>query len=271
MNAKDFFDQHPIFRYETFKSFMKKNGTAREASIRQLLSYYHQKGKIIHIRRFLYGVAPLRSQQWIDPYLIAANATQDAVLAYHTALEIHNLAYTSFDELVYLTVTPGRGFSFQSQNYRPICHSKILINKKQTMFGVEIIEHEGMDIKVTTLERTIVDVLDRPDLAGGWEEVIRSLDHIVTFDAQKLIDYVLLLNKASLVAKIGYFLEQFPKHLSVAKEYLDQLLPYIPKNPYYMEPSLKGKGQGEYIAKWQLIVPNYIIKRAWEEPHVDEF
>lgn len=31
-----------------------------------------------------------------------------------------------------------------------------------------------MELRVASLERTLVDVLDRPDLAGSWEEVWRS-------------------------------------------------------------------------------------------------
>lgn len=271
LTPKDFFERHPVFRYEAFKSFMQERGVHREASIRQLLRYYHHKGKLIHIRRLLYAVTPMLTQGGIDSYLVAASATQDAILGYHTALEIHNLAYTHFNELVYLTETPGYGFDFQHQHYRPICHSKILINTHQTQHDVVIIERQGIKIKVTDLERTVVDVLDRPDLSGGLEEVIRSLDHLVNFNAQKIIDYALLLNKASLAAKVGYFLEQLPKHLAVSEEILNLLLPHIPKNPYYIESSQKGEGKGEYIAKWKLIVPTYIIKRAWEEPHVDEF
>lgn len=270
-NPKDFFDRNPVFRYETFKSFMQERGVQREASIRQLLGYYHHKGKIIHVRRLLYAVTPSPTQPGIDSYLIAANATQDAILGYHTALEIHNLAYTHFDELVYLTEIPGRGFTFQNQHYRPICQPKILINKKQTGYGIATIERNGITVKVTDLERTVVDVLDRPDLSGGWEEVIRSLDHLVNFNAQKIIDYALLLNKASVAAKVGYFLEQLPKHLAVSAEKLNLLLPHIPKNPYYIDTNQKGKGKGEYIAKWKLIIPSYIIKRAWEEPGLDKF
>ena len=44
-----------------------------------------------------------------------------------------------------------------------------------------------MTIKITSLERSIVDILDRPDLGGGWEEVWRSLDNVTLFDVNKII------------------------------------------------------------------------------------
>ncbi|MBS0357984.1 MAG: transcriptional regulator [Proteobacteria bacterium] len=270
MNAINFLNNHPVFRYETFKEFMQRQGTTREASVRRLLNYYHRTGKIARVRRLLYVVTPeTQRDQWHDPYLIASQATQEAILAYHTALEIHGLAYSTFEELTYLTNLPSHGFIFENQHYRPICQSKILIKKNQILHGIETLQRGNIAIRVTSLERTLVDVLDRPDLSGGWEEVMRSLDHLVTFDIQKIIDYVLLLNKAGLISKVGYFLEQLPKHLAVDTKYIDILLPRIPKQPYYMDASQKTKSKNRYIAKWKLIVSEYIADRKWEEPHAD--
>lgn len=267
MSVKNFFNQHPVFRYEEFSDFMEENGTKHANSIYRLLGYYHKQGKIVSIRRLLYAVNSdtIMDKREIDPYLIASKATHNAVLAYHTALEIHNLAYTNFNEFTYLTMTPGRGFAFQNKHYRPASHPKILVTQQKELFGVDTIKRQGIDIKVTSLERTLVDILDRPDLSGGWEEIIRSLDHIVVFDAKKVIDYVVLLNKSSIAAKVGYFFEQFPKHLQLNKKYLNQVLELIPKKSCYLETAKKRKGQGIYIKKWQLIVPKYIAQQQWEE------
>jgi predicted transcriptional regulator of viral defense system len=108
MKIKYFFNNHPVFRYEEFRAFMKNNGANKDSSIRQVLSYYHKQGKINSIQRLLYAVNPdtVLDEQEIDPYLIAAKATQSAILAYHTALEIHNIAYTTFEELTYLEPVP---------------------------------------------------------------------------------------------------------------------------------------------------------------------
>lgn len=62
---------------------MIAQGTARSQSLRQQLSYHHKAGHLIHIRKFLYAVKPMISQEhWIDPYLIASRATADAIIAY---------------------------------------------------------------------------------------------------------------------------------------------------------------------------------------------
>ncbi len=48
-----------------------------------------------------------------DPYLIAAKMTDDAVLAYHTALEFYGKAYSVFKQYQYLTCRVGRHYYVQ--------------------------------------------------------------------------------------------------------------------------------------------------------------
>ena len=45
-----------------------------------------------------------------------------------------------------------------------------------------------------------MDVLDRPDLAGGWEEVWRSLESVEFFDIDQVVRYSLLLENATTCA-----------------------------------------------------------------------
>ncbi len=271
MKLKPFFEAHPVFRYEEFAAYMRSHGITRPASCRQQLSYHHKAGNLIHIRKFLYAVKPVSMKEedyWIDPYLIAAKASSNGILAYHTALELLGLAYASFDEMTFLVDSPSHVFSYAGQRFRPVIFPKALLNQHSSEFGVETIKRQGIEIKLTGVERTIVDVLDRPDLGGGWEEVWRSLDNVIQIDVDKLIEYTLLLNNATVVSKVGYFLEQRPPHLMVDQAYIQRLLPYIPKQPLYMNRNRREKGK--YVEKWKLIVPFEIIERQWEEPYVED-
>ena len=104
MKLKLFFETHPIFSYEEFLAFMSADGVSRPSSWRQQLSYHQKAGHLIHIRKRLYAVKPMVSkEQWVDPYLIASRATVDAIIAYHTALELHGIAYTTFWNCPYQT------------------------------------------------------------------------------------------------------------------------------------------------------------------------
>ena len=268
MKLKQFFEMYPVFRYEEFASFMAKQGSAQPNTCRKLLSYHQKAGHLINIRKFLYAVKPMLNQEaWIDPYLIAAKAAPDSILGYHTALELHGIAYTTFNEFTYLTNRKRPAFTFESQGFRAITQPKSLIVSAQTNFGIDVIIRSGIKIKLTCLERSIVDILDRPDLGGGWEEIWRSFDYITQLNLDRVVDYVLYLQNATTVAKLGYFLEQRPEHLSVDKKYIEKLRVNIPKQPHYMDRNRKG--EGKYIEKWKLIVPLEIINRTWEEPGAD--
>ncbi|MBA3662254.1 MAG: hypothetical protein H0W64_11020 [Gammaproteobacteria bacterium] len=76
----------------------------------------------------------------------------------------------------------------------------------------------------------------------------------------------MLLKNATTIAKTGFFLEQRPSHFAVDENQLKKLVPYIPKQPHYMNRDQQGKGK--LFEKWQLIVPLAIVNRTWEEPDV---
>lgn len=268
MKVRQFFETHPVFRYEEFASFMTSQGTNRPESCRQQLGYHQKAGHLVRIRKFLYAVKPMFSQEpWIDPFLIASKASTDSILAYHSALELHGVAYTTFSEFTYLTRRQKQAFAYEGQRFRAILQPKPLIDGERTDYGVDTMVRGGMTIKLTGLERCVVDVLDRPDLGGGWEEIWRSLEYVTQLDLDKIINYVLLLNNSTTAAKVGYFLEQRPTHLAIDQKYIQQLLSLIPKQPHYMDRSRQG--EGKYIEKWQLIVPLEIINKTWEEPDAE--
>lgn len=268
MTIKSFFEEHPVFHYDEFATYMIATGVSRPESWRQQLSYHQKAGHLIHIRRFLYAVKPMFSQeQWVDPYLIASRVTADATIAYHTALELHGVAYTTFNEFTFLTTRRVLPFTYEGQRFRSIIQPKALMDQAMMEFGVDVIQRSGLTIKLTNLERTIVDVLDRPDLGGGWEEIWRSLDNITRLKVDQLVDYALSLQNATTIAKVGFFLEQRPTHFSLDEKHVERLLLYVSKQPHYM--NRDRQGEGKYIEKWQLIVPLEILNRTWEEPDVE--
>ena len=72
---------------------------------------------------------------------------------------------------------------------------------------------------MTTLERTLVDVLDMPRHGGGWEEIWHSLESVEFFDVDAVTDYALKLGSAVTVAKVGFFLEQHREELMLEESH----------------------------------------------------
>ena len=118
-----------------------------------------------------------------------------------------------------------------------------------------------MDIQVTSQARTLVDVLDRPEWAGGWEEVWRSLEGIRLLDLRAVLAYLERLDNATTAALVGFFLEQHQEALGLDAAELASLEPMRPKSKHYL-----SRTEGGRLAKrWNLIVPERLWRRAWEE------
>jgi len=70
-------------------------------------------------------------------------------------------------------------------------------------WGLETMDRHGQDVHVTSRERTFVDVLDRPDLGGGWEEVWRSLESLRLLVLDEVLTYLSFLDNATTAAPGG--------------------------------------------------------------------
>jgi predicted transcriptional regulator of viral defense system len=235
-----------------------------------LARYYRQKGRLLSIRRGLYAVVPegVDAKTFrVDPFLVTARLTPDAVLAYHTALDFHGKAYSTFNEFYALSKQKARAFRFQSQSFRVVNFPVALVRDHAEEFSVQQIERAGLTVRVTPLERTFVDVLHRPDLAGGWEEVWRSLESIEFLDVEKVVHYAKLLRSSRVCAAVGFYLEQHRETLMIEDASLDPLRKQRPKAPQYLDPG--ARRGGKLVSGWNLLVPTQVLERSWEEPRAD--
>ena len=115
---------------------------------------------------------------------------------------------------------------------------------------------------MATLERTLVDVLDVPSNAGGWEEVWRSLEMVEFFDLDAVAAYAVKLGSALTAARVGFFLEQHREALMVEDKHLEPLRRLRPRQPRYLDARRKP---GKLVAAWNLIVPDDVLGRTWAE------
>jgi len=265
MSPSDFFATHPVFTYEEFAVFLDRE-KPRSAKTRQALLAYHQKrGRIVGVRRGLYAVVPLGVDPNtcpVDAYLLAGKITEDAVLGYHTALELHGKAYSVFQEFRFLTGRATRPLTFRSYRFQPVRFPASLVATRKQEFAVQEMDRSGIAVRVTTLERTLVDVVDRPDLGGGWEEIWRSLEMVEYFNLEQVVNYALLLDNSTTVAKVGFFLEQHKDRLMVEERHLTPLRARKPRKPHYLE---RGREGGRLVSAWNLVVPAPLLERSWAE------
>jgi predicted transcriptional regulator of viral defense system len=266
VKLSEFLAQHAVFTVDEIDRFLSTRGSGKTNTRKSLLTYYRKQQRIIPVRRGLYATVPLGGDSkltLVDPYLLAAKMTKDAVLAYHTALEFHGKAYSVHAKFHYLSKNKSLPLTFQNHEFRcaPIPHS--LKSKGKEMFGVNRHKRLGVEIRVTNLERTFVDVLDRPDLSGSWEEIWRSLESVEFFDLDQVIEYVLILENATTAAKVGFYLDQHRESLMVNDDYLNRLQNLRPQKTHYL---LRSKRKDcRWVKEWNLMIPNEILNKSWEE------
>jgi predicted transcriptional regulator of viral defense system len=231
-----------------------------------LLAYYVAAGRVARVRRGLYYVVPVGSDPRTfppDPFLLAGKMAPDCVLAYHTALQFHGKAYSVRRQFTYLTRSRPRPVRFREYEFRAVGHPKALKAARKENFGVADTERSGLRIRITGLERTLVDVLDRPQLSGSWEEIWRSLESIEFVDIDQVVEYTLMLRNATTAAKVGFFLEQHRTPLMLEDSHLKALRKARPRKPHYLERTRRTPGR--LVSEWNLVVPQSILDRAWEE------
>lgn len=265
MRVEEFLRAHPVFTSDEFAQFLCARGSLNESTHNSLLHHHLRQGRVVRVRRGLYATLPPGTSPEAfspDPFLVAAKFAPDAVLGYHTALEFHGRAYSVHTRYTFLTATAVRELTYRDVTFRPVLFPKALRAQREERYAVNEVDRGGVTVRVTSLERTLVDVLDRPDLAGGWEEAWRSLESVEFFDLAVVVKYALLLDNATTAAKVGFYLEQHRESLMADEGHLRALRARRPKEPHYAQRAHAGANR--FLPEWNLVVPVEVIDRSWE-------
>ena len=261
-----FFRQHPVFTGDELAVHLARIGSNGVRTQEKVLAYHAKAGRLCRVRQGLYAVVPLGvdgDTYPVDPYQVGAKLTPDAVLSHHTALEFHGRAYSVWHHFTYSAERPVETLTFRDQVFRGARFPRALVRSGEEYHGVLTMERFDMPLRVTSLERTLVDVLDRPDLAGGWEEVWRSLEAVEFFDLDQVVQYALLLGNATTVAKVGFFLDCNREPLMVEEQHLKALRDCRPRQPHYLDRGRRD--HGKLVAEWNLVVPAEVLTQSWAD------
>ncbi len=262
----DYFATHPMFRFEDFASAHREGDARKPTASKAVLQQHVRAGHLLHVRRGLYAVVPRGASAeslQLDAFLLASRLAPDAVIAYHGALQLHGRAHSLSRRVTYLTCTRPKPFEFRGTEFVPVPVPPTLRRLPDLGGGFVEVSRNGLPVRVTTLERTLVDVLDTPRHGGGWEEIWRSLESVEFFNVDAVTDYALKLGSAVTVAKVGFFLEQHREELMLEESHLKRLQEHVPSQPMYLE---RGKREsGKLLTRWNLVVPERVVNRTWAE------
>jgi predicted transcriptional regulator of viral defense system len=261
-----FLSSHPVFRLEELRDYRSASRASSDRSVESLLQYYQRTGRIESIRQGVYAVVPkgsASSQGVADPFLVAGRCVPDAVIVNHSALEFHGLAYSQFRTYTFQTHFTARRFDYQGSSFVPVSPAGALKRTGNEVMETTTGERYGLTVTVSSIERSLVDVINAPRWSGSWEEIWRSLGSIDYVDPGRIVTYLRVLSNATTAARVGWFLDSHREQFMLDQEHLQEIHEMQPSKPVYLDRAHSGPTR--FVREWNLVVPVYIAEESWEE------
>jgi len=205
-----------------------------------------QSGRIAKIRQGLYAlINPATGLIYADKFMLGSNINNGAYIAYHGALEFHGYANQVFNNVFVSTNERFYGFEYGGITYD--CVTGMIEDGVMTVKST-------CNIRITDLERTIVDCIDNIERAGGAEELLAALSFIKKLDCEKLLIYLAAYDKKNLWQKAGYLMEKLNSTLKLHEAFFITCKTSIGKRTVYF------LNDGSYGAvahnkTWNIIAP----------------
>jgi predicted transcriptional regulator of viral defense system len=245
-NVKDYLEH--IHKLQIFNKDNIVQFTGSENSAKELLRRYKKSGLITQIRRNRYAANDLANKTIaVSKYEIGSNLTPTSYLAYHAAIEYHGLATQIFNTIYVATEQRFADFDFEGTSF-VCCRSKMLT-------GVENQKFDSL-IRVTNIERTIIDCIDNIGLSGGLEELILALVLIPFVKEDLLVEYLNLYNKHILYQKAGFILSSFQKELNLSDNFFIECKSKTGKNIARLT---NTSDDTKFSNEWKLYAPANIL------------
>ena len=263
LDNQQIFARHPILTLGAWADDLGSSAFTRVA--RERARYYRKTGRLLKLTRGIYAVVPPGTQPEMfvpDPYLVTAALRSDAILSHHAALDLLGVAHSLFTSFTYCTVDPRRTLRLSEMSWHALRHPAQLVRAKTTDFGVLTLDRQGVMIRATGPERTLVDGFADLRWVGGLEEHIESAAAMRDLDLDRLERYLDLLDQRLLYAAAGWFLEKFPEVAGKEETFFQKLEMHLPRQPLYLD---RRRQAGRFEARWNLMVPAHLsLKSGFE-------
>ena len=165
-----------------------------------------------------------------------------------------------------ISTAPLATFRYRAGTYRGVRPHTVLSRSDATGWEVTRVASGGRQVRVTSIERTLIDVLACPLLGAGLEEIWRASEAVTTLNLDAMAAYVALLDDASLRARVGFYLDD---HRDVWGLTLAELQRFASgggssAGQYYLD--VCGRDRASTLVEaWNVIVPDQVLHRLWEE------
>jgi len=198
------------------------------------------------------------SKALADPNKVAANIAPGAIICYSSALTFFGKSH-SLRSMCYVS-SDNR---FRPLTYQGVRYQYVVLPRRELY--VEKVSYKGSTIRVTALERTLVDCLRNIKYAGGFEQLYRSFEGVPYVNWKRLEDCLNRFSSPRATARVALFLEFFKVRWGIEEQFFKRLERNIPKTPDYFLG--RGRRSGKLVRRWNLIVPEDILSMGGYHAH----
>jgi len=232
----------------TFHDLVKLTGNKETAS--SLVKEYQKKKYIVRIKRNLYTAINLETNEpAINKFEIGSNITDTAYISHHSAFEYYGIMNQVFYEIYVSSETRFSNFEFH--------YIKYIFNQSKFNEGV-VCSKLNRNIKVTDLERTVLDSIKDFEKIAGLEDLLHCLELVPHLDYKKLERYLQCYDIQIIYQKTGYILEHFKESLKLPDSFFEMCVNKINKSKRYLYKDIISE-KHIYNKKWQLLVPEDLM------------
>ena len=212
------------------------------AAANSLASSYMQKGYIERIRRDLYAVISMETGQPIPTrFQIASHLAEDACISHHSAFEFYGFANQVFYEIYVATNRRFRNFEYDGVAYKRI-------SSRSGNYDVKQIN----GVRVTSVERAVVDSISDFEKIGGLEETLRCIQLIPSLNPAMLLSILAIYDSGFLYQKTGYILESLNDDLRLPHNFFEQCQQHSSNSKMYLS---NDRTALKLHDKWKLFAP----------------
>ena len=223
--------------------------TQNEYAADSLIKEYKRKGYIESVRRNLFVAVSMETKRAVpNRYRIASSILRGNYVSHHSAFEYYGCA----NQVFYQVYVSGEGrfanFEYDDLTFRYVA--------PRIELGV-VQKEDG--IRVTDMERAVLDSINDFEKIGGLEELLRCLELITYVDEDQLLRYLEAYDKQVLYQKVGYILEHLKKQLRLSDKFFEVCESKRKGSVRYLYHGIEHE-PNIFSNRWNLVVPQDFMK-----------
>ena len=199
-----------LSEYNTFTLNDATKIIGNETNAKKYLDNMIKKDIIHRIKRNLYTCYNFAmNSDCADRFEIGSNLSDNSFISYHSAFEFYGYYNQSYSVIQTSSFNRIKPFNYNGYNYINYLTNSIV--QVDTIKGV----------RVTSIERTIVDSINMLDKVIDFEELNNCLDLIHNVNESKIIEVLDAYNKEILYKKVGLILSYHNDDFGLSDDFYD--------------------------------------------------